>query len=142
MKPTKIIIIFIVIIVAMLGGYWVYNYNQKVSLAQHYYNIGDYKKAYDLDMGRVSDKALVLNNSKNWRMDLERDVEALYVVIMIIYDEIEANEKTDSVYANKLGVYYQEIADHLNISKNHLDEIREMKSDKGIPELTKILNEK
>ena len=130
MKNSKIIIVFIVIIIAMFGGYFVYKHNQKVSLAQYYYDTGDYKKASDLKVGSISDKAIMLNIAKNWRNDLG-NAEDLYITIMLVYDEIEANEKTDSDYANKLGVYYKSIADYFNISKDRLDEIGKMSPSEG-----------
>ena len=130
MKSNKIIAVFVVIIIAMFGGYFVYNHNQKVSMAKYYYDIGDYKKASDLKVGSISDKAIMLNIAKNWRNDLG-NAQDLYITIMLVYDEIKANEKTDNDYANKLEVYYKGIADHFNISKDRLDEIGKMSPSEG-----------
>ena len=130
MKNTKITVIFIVMILSMFGGYFVYKHNQKVNLAQYYYDTGDYKKASDLKVGSISDKAIMLNIAKNWRNDLG-NAQDLYITIMLVYDEIKANEKTDNDYANKLEVYYKGIADHFNISKDRLDEIGKMSPSEG-----------
>jgi len=130
MKSNKIIAVFIVIILSMFGGYFVYKHNQKVNLAQYYYDTGDYKKASDLKVGSISDKAIMLNIAKNWRNDLG-NAQDLYITIMLVYDEIKANEKTDNDYANKLEVYYKGIADHFNISKDRLDEIGKMSPSEG-----------
>ena len=130
MKNNKIIVVFIVMVITMFGGYFVYNHNQKVNLAQYYYDIGEYEKASDLDIGDVSDKAIMLNIAKNWRNDLG-NAQDLYITIMLVYDEIKANKKTDNDYANKLEVYYKGIADHFNISKDRLDEIGKMSPSEG-----------
>ena len=130
MKNSKIIIVFIVIIIAMFGGYFVYKHNQKVSLAQYYYDTGDYKKASDLKVGDISEKSVTLNIAKNWRSDLNNP-EDLYITIMLMYDEIQANKEKDIEYVNKLETYYQSIADNFNISTNCLDDIGKMSPSEG-----------
>jgi len=130
MKTNKIIMIFIVIIVLMSGGFFVYKHNQKVNLAQYYYNIGDYKKASDLKVGDVSDKSKMLNIVKNWRDDLNDD-ENLYIIIMLISNEINLNKKVDISYVNKLEIYYKGIGNYFKISTNRLDDIGKMNSEDG-----------
>jgi len=130
MKTNKIIILFISIIIVMIGGYFVYSHNQKVNLAQHYYEIGEYKKASDLKIKSISDKVRMLNIAQNWRSDLGND-EDLYTTIMLVGDEIKAYKNTDSNYVDKLEVYYQSIANNFNISTNRLDDIGAMSSSEG-----------
>jgi len=130
MKSNKIIVVFIVIIITMFGGFYAYNHIQKVSLAKHYYDIGDYKKASDLKVGDISEKSVTLNIAKNWRSDLNNP-EDLYITIMLMYDEIEANKEKDIEYVDKLNTYYENIADHFNISKNCLDDIGKMSPSDG-----------
>src|SRR3972149_2377178 len=109
MKTNKIIAIFIIIIISSIGGYFAYSHYQKVNLAQQYYDKGEYKKASDLKVGNISEKAITLNIAKNWRNDIGNN-EDLYITIMLVYDEIEAFKNIDGAYANKLETYYQNIA--------------------------------
>ena len=130
MKSNKIIAIFMSVIIVIFGGYFIYSHTQKVNLAQHYYNIGDYSKASDLRVGGISDKAVMLNIANNWRNDLQ-NAEDLYITIMLMYDEIQANKEKDIEYVNKLETYYQSIADNFNISTNCLDDIGKMSPSEG-----------
>jgi len=130
MKTNKIIVIFIVIIIAMSGGFFAYKHNQKVNLAQYYYNIGDYQKASDLKVNNISDKSKMLNIAKNWRNDLNDD-ENLYITIMLISSEINLNKKVDISYVNKLEIYYKGIGNYFKISTNRLDDIGKMNSEDG-----------
>jgi len=131
MKTNKIIGIFIVIIIAISVGFFAYKHNQKVSLAQYYYNIGDYQKASDLKVNNISDKSKMLNIAKNWRNDLNDD-ENLYITIMLISSEINLNKKVDTSYVNKLEIYYKSIGNYFSISTNRLDDIGKMNSEDGI----------
>ena len=130
MKSNKIIIVFTIMIIAMLSGYFIYNHYQKINLAQFYYDNGDYSKASELKTGNISDKSRMLNLAKNWTNDLNSN-EDLYIDIMLISSEIDINKGKDDVYVDKLEVYYQSIADHFNVSTSRLDEIGEMNSEEG-----------
>jgi len=123
MKSNKIIAIFMLVIIVTFGGYFIYSHTQKVNLAQHYYNIGDYKKASDLKVGDISEKSGTLNSAELWRMDISDDFITLFMTIQYIGGEIEEN-KNDKIYVNRLKVYYKQIADYFNISEQQLDEIR------------------
>ena len=149
MKSTKIIIIFIVLIISMSGGYWIYNHNQKVGLAQYYYNIGDYQKASDLKVDKISSNALSIVNAMGWEDDINKYLkynDKFYLssfqgVIENIYNsnlllEHGSGDKNNVEILNK---YYKQIADYLNVPESRLDEIVEMGSDKGIVELTNLL---
>ena len=111
------------VIIVTFGGYFIYSHTQKVNLAQHYYNIGDYKKASDLKVGDISEKSGTLNSAELWRMDISDDFITLFMTIQYIGGEIEEN-KNDKIYVNRLKVYYKQIADYFNISEQQLDEIR------------------
>jgi len=123
MKSNKIIAIFMLVIIVTFGGYFIYSHTQKVNLAQHYYNIGDYKKASDLKVGDISEKSGTLNSAELWRMDISDDFITLFMTIQYIGGEIEEN-KNDKIYVNRLKVYYKQMADYFNISEQQLDEIR------------------
>ena len=115
----------------MPGVFFAYKHNQKVNLAQYYYDIGDYQKASDLKVGDVSDKSKMLNIAKNWKNDLNDD-ENLYITIMLISSEINNNKKVDVSYVNKLEIYYKGIGNYFSISPNRLDDIGNMMSEDGI----------
>lgn len=137
MKSNRIIIVFIGLVIAIFSGYFIYSHNQKISLAQYYYDTGDYKKASDLNVKDISDKARLLNLAKNWGNDLNKK-EDLYITIMLVSSEIQINKGKDSTYADKLEVYYKNIADYLNISTSRLDEIGKMNSKEGTIALNNI----
>ena len=111
------------VIIVTFGGYFIYSHTQKVNLAQHYYNIGDYSKAYNLKVGDISEKSGTLNSAELWRMDISDDFITLFMTIQYIGGEIEEN-KNDKIYVNRLKVYYKQMADYFNISEQQLDEIR------------------
>jgi len=139
MKNSKIIIVFIMIIITSISGFFVYNHNKKVSLARYYYDIGEYQKASDLKIGEISDKARILNLAKNWRDNIEYgDNQGIYITVMLISSDINKYDKTDNDYVNKLGLYYQNIANYYNISKNKLDEIANMDFAKGTSEIENL----
>ena len=152
MKSNKIIVIFIVIIIAMFGGYFVYKHNQKVSLAQYYYNIGDYKKASDLKVGDVSNKALSIVNAMDWKDDINKYLKYNDKFYLDMFDLTISNIYSanllfkhgvgDKDEIDILNGFYKDIADYLGISINKLDELNGIGSEKRIIEFTKILNEK
>jgi len=152
MKTNRIIVVFIVIIIAMFGGYLVYNHNQKVSLAQYYYNIGEYKKASDLKAGDVSDKALSIANAMSWEEDVSKYLKYNDKFYLDMFDLTISNiysakllfkhEVGDKDEIDVLNGYYKEIADYLGVSTDKLDELNEIGLEKRIVELRKILNEK
>jgi len=152
MKTNKIIVIFIVIIIAMSGGFFVQKHNQKVSLAQYYYNIGDYKKASDLDVGDVSSKALSIVNAMDWEDDVDKYLKYNNKTYLLLFDTTISNIYSanllfkhgvgDKDEIDILNEYYKEIANYLGVSINKLDELNQIGSENRIIELVKILNKK
>ena len=139
MKNNKIIIIFIAIILAMSGGYLVYNNNQKVSSAQYYYGIGDYKKASDLAVGEVSDKASILLRMSDWKSH-GKDVLSMSSYISSLDSEINYIKPNDDKFINMLKSYYQDIASYLGVTTTKLDEINKMDSKSSQEEVQKLID--
>jgi len=137
MKSNKIIVIFIVIIIAMFGGYFVYKYNQKAS---------------DLKVNNISNKASSIINAMNWKEDVNKYVKYNDETYLVLFDTTISNIYTENLLLKHglgdknnvdiLNKYYKEIADYLGISIDKLDKLNEIGSDKRIIEITKILNEK
>jgi len=152
MKTNKIIVVFIGVIILMSGGFFTYNHNQKVNLAQYYYDIGDYKKASNLKVSNISNKASSIINAMNWEEDVNKYVKYNDETYLILFDTTISNIYTENLLlehgsgdknnVDVLNKYYKEIADYLGISVDKLDELNEIGSDKRIIEITKILNEK
>ena len=152
MKNTKIIVIFMVIIIAMFGGYFVYKHNQKVSLAQYYYDIGDYKKASDLKVGDVSSKSLSIMNAMDWEDDVNKYLKYNNKTYLLLFDTTISNIYSanllfkhgvgDKDEIDILNGYYKEIADYLGVSTNKLDQLNQIGSENRMIELVKILNKK
>lgn len=151
MSKNKIIIIFVALVIVISCGFFFYNHQQKVSMAQFYYNSGDYKKAADLKIRDISKKADELNNAKNWRSkliyggndklyNLQVNGDTLYLNILSIHDAILYND--DKTFVSKISPYYKEIADYLNTSTTTLDKIAEMNYQEAPSELYKYLNGK
>lgn len=152
MKNNKIIVVFIIMIVAMFSGYFAYNHNQKVSLAKYYYDVGDYKKASDLKVEDISDKASSIINAMSWEEQIDKFIkynDKFYLLSfdLVIENIYNANLLLKHGYGDKdfvdiLNKHYKEIAEYLGTTENHLNEICEMDSEKSETEIIKLLNNK
>lgn len=136
----------------MFGGYFVYNHYHKVSLAQYYFDIGEYEKASDLDVGDISRNASSIVSAMGWKEEVDKYlkynnkwyIKSFDTKIYLIYSnnllfEHGAGDKNTIDIINK---HYKDIADYLGVSTIWLDELNEMDMDKRVVELEKILYEK
>jgi hypothetical protein len=134
----------------MFSGYFFYKHQQKVNMAEYYYNRGDYQKAADLDVGDISSKALSIVNAMDWKEDVDRYFKYNNEIYLLLFDTTISNIYSanllfkhgsgDKDVVDILNGYYKEIADYLNVSTAKLDELNQIDYDKRSIELIKMLN--
>ncbi|HEY8805728.1 MAG TPA: hypothetical protein VIM42_11615 [Clostridium sp.] len=122
MKRNKILAIIISLIIISSGGYLYYNHSQKVAVEQS-----------------NSNKSHALNSAKNWKNSLKSNFD-LSIDLVIIRSQMVLYKDTDIDTYNKLKVSYGEIAEYLNTTEKHLDEICSMNQDDSEKEIGRLLN--
>lgn len=130
-------------ILAIVTGGVIYS-NEKVKLAQDYYDKGEYKEAADLNVGEISNHARVLYAIVSLTTSAgDKKTQRLLSDITLIHNEIK-NSNTAYKVSNKdyfdiLINAYKDFADCYKISTAKLDKIAEMNTSEGLTEINNLL---